>query len=126
MATTSEAAAAAPAPTAGSKTVIKTAEAVDRHGTKVGVMKTFEDGSKIQSNLNGTTIEISPDGTRVQTNSDGTIITSKPDGSKLQENPDGKKIETTVDGEQIQTNKDGSTIVLKSKDDDKGCGCFGV
>ena len=52
------------------------AAAADPRRSQVGVMKTFEDGSKIQSNLNGTTIEISPDGTRVQTNSDGTIITS--------------------------------------------------
>ena len=63
-------------PPAKPKRVIKTAEAVDRAGRKVGVMKTFDDGSKVQENLNGTVIEIALDGTRTQTNKDGTVITS--------------------------------------------------
>ena len=103
---------------------IKTAEAVDRAGRKVGVMKTFDDGSKVQENLNGTVIEIALDGTRTQTNKDGTVITSYLDGSKRQQNRDGKVIETTVDGEQVQTNPDGTRIVLNSKD--SGCGCLGL
>ena len=106
------------------KRVIKTAEAVDRAGRKVGVMKTFDDGSKVQENLNGTVIEIALDGTRTQTNRDGTVITSYLDGSKRQQNRDGKVIETTVDGEQVQTNPDGTRIVLNSKD--SGCGCLGL
>ena len=106
------------------KRVIKTAEAVDRAGRKVGVMKTFDDGSKVQENLNGTVIEIALDGTRTQTNKDGTVITSYLDGSKRQQNRDGKVIETTVDGEQVQTNPDGTRIVLNSKD--SGCGCLGL
>ena len=59
-------------------------------------MKTFDDGSKVQENLNGTVIEIALDGTRTQTNKDGTVITSYLDGSKRQQNKDGKVIEATV------------------------------
>ena len=110
-------------PPAKPKRVIKTAEAVDRAGRKVGVMKTFDDGSKTQENLNGTVIDIALDGTRTQTNKDGTQITSYLDGSKRQQNKDGKVIETTVDGEQVQTNPDGTRIVLNSKEG--GCGCMG-
>ena len=71
-----------------------------------------------------TIIEIALDGTRTQTNKDGTVITSYLDGSKRQQNRDGKVIETTVDGEQVQTNPDGTRIVLNSKD--SGCGCLGL
>lgn len=50
------------------KVVVKTAEAVDKNGKRVGIMKTLDDGTKVQENDNGTKIQICADGTRIQTN----------------------------------------------------------
>ena len=74
-------------------------------GERIGVMKTLDDGTKVQENDNGTSIQICKDGTRIQTNADGIIIQTNPGGSKIQRNPDGKQIDTSADGmTQIQTN----------------------
>ena len=101
------------------KRVIKTAEAVDRAGRKVGVMKTFDDGSKVQENLNGTVIEIALDGTRTQTNKDGTVITFL-DGSKRQQNKDGRS-SRRPSRRAGPDEPDGTRIVLNSW---TGCGCL--
>ncbi|KAJ8613557.1 hypothetical protein CTAYLR_002203 [Chrysophaeum taylorii] len=103
--------------------VVRHAEAVDKNGNRVGVMKTLDDGTKVQENDNGVKIEILTDGTRIQHNPDGIVIQSNPDGSKIQRNPDGKQIDTSPDGTQIQTNPDGTQLKLKSSTSNGFCYC---
>ena len=108
------------------KRVIKTAEAVDRAGRKVGVMKTFDDGSKVQENLNGTVIEIALDGTRTQTNKDGTVIRVLPRRLEAPAEQGREGSSSILPSTASRSRRTPTARVSSSTQADSGCGCLGL
>lgn len=70
----------------------------------------WSDGFKLQSNADGSFIELHPDGTQVGHFTNGMVQVSRKDGYRKQTMPDGMIIEQWPDGKAKQTNKDGSCI----------------
>jgi len=87
--------------------VVRTAEAAGGI-----IIQLREDGSKMQKNPDGRTIETLKDGTKKQCDADGGGITKYPDGREQQLMPDGTVIDVNTDGTRQQTNPDGNVIEI--------------
>jgi len=75
------------------------------------------DGSKVQTNADGSTITSYPDGNKVQRMSNGIFITEHPDHSTLQVDPDGREIRKWPDGRLEVRQPDGTVVRV----DPDGC-----
>lgn len=76
-------------------------------GTKI---ESWNDGYKVQTNPNGSSITVWPDKTKRTRFANGAIQEIHPDGYTRQTMPDGIKIEKWPDGRKVQTNTNGSRV----------------
>jgi len=82
-----------------------------RNGSYI-VIRSAMDGSKVQTNPDGSSIVSYPNGNKVQRMANGIVITEFKDRSTLQVDPDGRQIRKWPDGRLQITQSDGTLITM--------------
>eukprot|EP00658_Telonema_sp_P-2_P024575 TRINITY_DN19876_c0_g1_i2.p1 TRINITY_DN19876_c0_g1~~TRINITY_DN19876_c0_g1_i2.p1 ORF type:complete len:251 (-),score=38.78 TRINITY_DN19876_c0_g1_i2:1-753(-) len=83
-------------------------------GDKYIVIQSAKDGSKLQTNPDGSTITSYPSGNKVQRMANGIFISQYSDQSSLQVDPDGREIRKWPTGELEVSQPDGTIIRVDS------------